>query len=196
MTKVNLLDAKYWETRYIEHRTSWDIGYPNKVLTDFVENNLPKTAKILVPGAGKAYEVDHLWNLGYKNVYALDFSKTAKSIFTDRVLDFPEEQFITEDFFKLNEKFDAIIEQTFFCALSPNLRKRYVDQTFKILNPRGILFGLMFNFDKPEGPPFGGSIEEYQSLFETKYSIKRMEACAESIPQRLGTELIVELIKK
>jgi len=44
----------------------------------------------------------------------------------------------------------------------------------ELLNPKGKLIGLLFQFPLTEvGPPFGGSKEEYNSLFENDFDIKK-----------------------
>ena len=55
----------------------------------------------------------------------------------------------------------------------------------------------MFNFPLTEnGPPFGGSIEEYQNLFNNDFTIDLMEESTNSIDKRKGRELFVKMIKK
>ena len=93
--------------------------------------------------------------------------------------------------------FDLILEQTFFCALDPNLRKSYVSKMEKMLNPNGKVSGLLFNFPLTEvGPPFGGSIEEYQKLFSGKFKIKTLEKAHNSIKPRADKELFFIFEKK
>ena len=62
--------------------------------------------------------------------------------------------------------FDVIIEQTFFCAIDPLLREKYVEKTHQILKEKGCIIGLLFSKEfENEGPPFGSSHEEYINLF-------------------------------
>jgi len=49
-------------------------------------------------------------------------------------------------------------------------------------------------FEK-EGPPFGGSKNEYEQLFNPLFNIM-MIPCTKSITPRVGTELFIELQKK
>ena len=196
MTTTNLDYSQYWENRYVEKKIGWDIGYANKVLTSYVESNHSKESKILVPGAGHAYEVASLFNSGYKHIEATDFSISAKENFIVRNPTFPEEQYLLNDFFKLKGSYDVILEQTFFCAINPELREAYVEQMHNLLNEGGVLYGLLFVMDKPDGPPYGGTTAEYIKLFSSKFEIKQMVECTESIEPRLGTEIIIELIKK
>ena len=196
MKETKHLSAEYWNNRYHEDKTGWDIGYANNIHVQYVLKNYPKDAKILVPGAGSAYEVEYLWKQGYINIYACDFAEEVKNRFLDRVKGFPSNQYIAGDFFLLNQKFDLVLEQTFFCALDPSLRIDYVKHMHFILKDGGKIFGVLFNMDKPDGPPYGGSTPEYQSLFTNSFEILRMEESKESIPQRMGNELIIEFLKK
>jgi hypothetical protein len=44
-----------------------------------------------------------------------------------------------------------------------------------LLNPKGKLVGLLFDFPlTTEGPPFGGSTSEYLNLFSDKFNIKTL----------------------
>ena len=43
---------------------------------------------------------------------------------------------------------------------------------------------------------FGGSKKEYKIIFKNLFNIKKMETCKNSIPQRLGRELFINLEKK
>ena len=40
-------------------------------------------------------------------------------------------------FFEHNKKYDLILEQTFFCALNPALRRAYVAKVYELLNVNG-----------------------------------------------------------
>jgi hypothetical protein len=59
-----------------------------------------------------------------------------------------------------------------------------------LLKPNGKLAGLLFQFPLTEvGPPFGGSKEEYLSLFQDDFQIKKLETAHNSIKPREGNEL-------
>jgi len=81
--------------------------------------------------------------------------------------------------------------------LKPELRSDYAKKMSELLSPKGMLAGVMFNHPlTKEGPPFGGSIEEYKSYFEKFFSVISLDPCENSIKPRLGNELWVELVKK
>ncbi|NBC58591.1 MAG: methyltransferase domain-containing protein [Bacteroidetes bacterium] len=190
------MNEKYWENRYLNNHTGWDMNQvspPLKVYIDHIEN---KNLKILIPGAGNAYEAEYLLNMGFKKVYVADIAKTPLNNLKHRVPSFPDEQLLHINFFDIQLKFDLIFEQTFFCALRPELRFEYVKKMHKILEPNGRLVGVFFDFPlTEEGPPFGGSKEEYLSYFKNYFKIKTLERCYNSHPKRQGKELFFNFKK-
>lgn len=198
MEKVKL-DKAYWDSRYQADNTGWDIGYVSPAIKNWFDIQENKDLSILIPGAGAGYEVSYAYQLGFKNVFYMDISSEAVSLFKSKNTSFPDNKILSTDFFDLNlsSYFDVIIEQTFFCAQSPTKRVEYVNKTHDLLRKKGQLIGLLFgiNFQK-DGPPFGGDIEEYQNLFEQKYKINKLQLCQTSIPERVGNEIWMELTKK
>ena len=189
MTLTNL-DSDYWEKRYQNNQTGWDIGEPSTPIKTYVDQLKDKNIKILIPGGGNSYEAEYLWHNGFKNIFVADIALSPLKNLKQRVGDFPDSQLLHSDFFKLDNKFDFIIEQTFFCALNPDLRMQYTEQMLKLLKSHGKLVGLLFDFElTSEGPPFGGSIEEYQNLFQNGFRIKTLEKSRNSIKPREGKEL-------
>jgi len=194
MTNFN---SEYWQNRYIENKTAWDIGYASPPIKTYINQLEDKTLKILIPGGGNSYEAEFLWKSGFNNIYVLDFAKQPLKGFKNRVSDFPDEQLLNYNFFSLKDKFDLIIEQTFFCALDPKLRTNYVEHMFKLLKPKGKLIGLLFTFPLTKsGPPFGGSIKDYRKLFQKKFNIEILETSINSIKERKGKELFFIFEKK
>ena len=192
-----MIDRNYWQQRYQLQQTGWDAGTittPVKAYLDQLDNKL---IKILIPGCGNAHEAAYLWEQGYKNVYLLDYAAAPLNNFHEQFPEFPKSQLINLDFFELNDKFDLILEQTFFCALDPQLRPSYVEKMQQLLKPNGKLIGVLFNSEfEQQGPPFGGTKSEYQELLEEYFDIVIMEECYNSILPRMGNELFVVLCPK
>ncbi|WP_299129343.1 methyltransferase domain-containing protein [uncultured Winogradskyella sp.] len=190
MKKKNKLNKSYWENRYKTSETRWNIGEPSTPIKTYIDQLNNKSLKILIPGAGNGYEAEYLWKNGFKNTFILDIASTPLNNFKKRVPEFPERQILHCDFFKVNIKFDLILEQTFFCALPPSLRPSYVDKTHSLLKEKGKLAGLLFNFKLTEnGPPFGGSKKAYLNYFDSNFNIKVLEPSINSIKSRQGKEL-------
>jgi SAM-dependent methyltransferase len=193
---MTTLDKDFWENRYREGATGWDIGYPSTPLKKYIDQLSDKNIKLLIPGCGNAYEADYLHRQGFKNVTILDIAEAPIELFKKKHPGFPEENIVLGDFFTHQAEYDLILEQTFFCALDPSLRKQYVEKMAGLLKPGGKLAGLLFNvtFEK-DGPPFGGSIDEYIALFDKKFIFNKLEPEQASIPPRAGTEVFIEFIR-
>lgn len=190
------LDKEYWESKWDSNQTGWDIGYVSPPISKYIDKLSNKNSKILIPGAGNSYEGEYLWKNGFKNVFLLDYSDLPFADFLKRCPDFPQDQLISGDFFEHDSRYDLIIEQTFFCALNPKLRAQYVNKMSQLLKDDGLIVGLLFKVDfGNDHPPFGGNQEEYHNLFSPNFSISIMEEAYNSIPQRQGAELFIELKK-
>ncbi len=191
------LDQDYWTSRYEQNQIGWDVGQATLPIKQFLDQVQNKEIKILIPGAGNAHEAAYAWQNGFKNIHVLDFSIIPIENFKKNYPDFPNDQIYCEDFFKHQELYDMIIEQTFFCALPPEKRSAYAKHTHALLKKDGLLAGVMFNRTfQHQGPPFGGSISEYKGYFEAFFDILTMEPCDNSIPPRMGSEIFVRMKKK
>ena len=190
-------NAKYWDEQYVNHKTAWDIGYASPPIVDYFNQIVDKELRILVPGAGNAWEVEYLWKHGFPNVYLLDYSQEAIKEFQERVPDFPHTHIIIEDFFQHQGTYDFIVEQTFFSSLLPSQRKDYATKIWDLLKLKGKLIGLLFNHHFSfDAPPFGGTIEEYEELFQFGFVFNKMEIAFNSIKPRKNRELFILLEKK
>ncbi|MCD6543257.1 MAG: SAM-dependent methyltransferase [Flavobacteriaceae bacterium] len=195
--KVSEYNKNYWENNYKTNQIGWDIGYASPPITNYIDQLANKDLSILIPGAGNAYEAEYLFNKGYKNVNVLDIAKQPLANLEKRIPAFPKENLIQDDFFKHDQTYDLIIEQTFYCAISPKLRSKYANKIYELLNKRGKLAGLLFDFPlTKKGPPFGGSLEEYKNTFSKQFHIKVIETSHNSIKPRLRRELFIIFEKK
>ena len=71
---------KHWENIYQNKsidELSWFQPTPTTSLNFVKQFNLPKTAKIIDIGGGDSFFVDHLLDLGYRNITVLDISEKA-----------------------------------------------------------------------------------------------------------------------
>jgi len=194
MTELN---KDYWDEKYAENKTGWNIGYISTPIKNYIDQLSDTSLKILIPGAGNSYEAEYLWNKGFRNLFILDISKQPLFNFKKRVTDFPDTHLIHKDFFEAEGTFDLIIEQTFFCALDPKLRRNYAIKMSDLLSNKGKLVGLLFDFELTvEGPPFGGDKEEYITYFKDLFKIKILERSYNSIKPRMNRELFFIFEKK
>lgn len=191
------LNAQFWSARYKENDTGWDIGSISTPLKEYFDALTDKNISILVPGAGNCYEGEYLLENGFTAVSILDYAPEAVENFRRRVKLHGKATLYTEDFFAHDRRYDLIIEQTFFCALDPSLRKAYTKKMKELLKPGGKLVGLLFtSVPNEEGPPFAGTLEEYRALFWPHFTIEKMEPCMNSIKPRAGRELFFSLLQK
>jgi len=188
----NKLDKNYWNERYQKGETSWDIGYPAPALKEYIDQLDNKNIAILIPGCGNAHEAEYLLKQGFNNVTLIDISSLAAETTKERLSSYGNKlKVIRGDFFELQQKFDLILEQTFFCALDPSLRKNYAEKMYELLKQNGKLVGLLFDRSFEDGPPFGGDTAEYMDLFAPLFDILVMERAYNSIERRAGTEVFI-----
>ncbi len=192
-----MLDRNYWDKTYDNKKPGWDVGYAATPLKEYFDQLSDKSLRILVPGAGNAYEVEYLFNSGFKNVHLLDFAPTPVNNFLTRNFDFPKDQVLIEDFFEHTGTYDLIIEHTFLTSFPKNVRGKYSKKMNELLANNGKFVGLIFNHEfGTDAPPFGGTPEEYKSLFIPYFNFKIFEVCYNSIKPRKNRELFFILIKK
>ncbi|HAV29323.1 MAG: methyltransferase domain-containing protein [Saprospiraceae bacterium] len=187
-------DEQYWTERYDAGKDGWDLGCISPPIKEYIDQLINKDIKILIPGAGNSHEAEYIHNQGFTNLYVCDISNVPLDNLKERVTTFPIDNLIHGNFFEIQDKFDLVLEQTFFCALNPSLRQDYIEQMSKIIKPNGNLIGLLFSieFDR-EGPPFGGVINNYKAMFSKKFDIRVITPCTNSIESRMGSELFINM---
>jgi len=195
----NVSDPHFWEQRYAEGQTGWDMGIVSPPLQALFEDIDVRATRILIPGCGNSYEAIWLAEHGFTDVTVVDFARQP----VERLQKVLQEKDLTgckvihDDFFAHKGTYDFIAEQTFFCAIDPKRRVEYVEKMHSLLATGGMLAGVLFRtpFEK-EGPPFGGTAEEYETLFSKKFVIKTLQPCKISHPPRAGNELFFQCIRR
>lgn len=189
-------DEAYWSGKYRQQLMGWDTGgitTPLKEYFDQVEN---KDLRILVPGCGNGHEVKYLHDKAFTDVTVVDITAEPFAGLRSYCTNWGEDSFIVDDFFDIEGQYDLIVEQTFFCALEPEMRHDYSIKMHDLLAPSGKLVGVLFKvFFAGDNPPFGGSKNEYVEYFKDKFSFKVFDECNNSIKPRIGAELFINLIK-
>lgn len=188
---TNISERDYWTNRYQNQQTGWNIGSVSTPIKEYVDQLEDKSVKILIPGAGNAYEAEYLFQQGFNQVHVLDIAQPPLNNLLERVPDFPEKQLIQEDFFSHQGQYDLILEQTFFCSFLPTKENRmaYAKKIHELLKPKGKLVGLWFEIPMRDKRPFGGTKEEYLTYFEPYFQVQTFEQCYNSIKPREGNEL-------
>lgn len=191
------LNGDYWSNRYDSGTAVWDLGEVSPPIKNYIDQLLNKNIRILIPGCGNTHEADYLLKTGFTDVTVIDIAPALVAQLKEKYKDNTNIKIILGDFFKHEGKYDLILEQTFFCAIDPSLRKDYVAKMPELLAPNGKLVGVLFNrrFEE-QGPPFGGTQNEYEPMFAKDFIFKTFEACYNSFPKRKGSELFINLVKK
>ncbi len=191
-------EEDFWTEKYQQENLGWDIGYASTPLKTYFDQLRKRDLKILIPGCGNAYEAKYLLETGFTDIHILDISQfLVDQLKAQFYPEYKEKLAIyCEDFFEHSGQYDLIVEQTFFCSLKPTFRKDYARKMYELLKNKGRLVGVLFTFPLTnEGPPFGGSIEEYQNYFQPYFNILTFEPCKNSIAPRLGSECFMILEK-
>jgi len=158
-------DPQYWEQRYQENTAKCDIGMAAPSFTSLLASTQALIAgKTAVIGCGQGHDAILFAKHGFDTI-GFDFAPSAIAL--GQKLSQTMEisiQFLQRDIFELPKEFpasfDYVIEHTCFCAIRPEQRPDYVKMVRSILKPTGELIALFWAHNRPDGPPFGTTIEE------------------------------------
>lgn len=191
------LSAAAWNQRYLDGNTPWDLSTPTPEFVRLVEEKrLPHKGRALVPGGGRGYDAVLLARYGLE-VDLVDFAWAALT----EALNHAREEGVTvhafcQDFFQLptlpyhRGQYDLLLEYTFFCAIDPALRVKYIETAAALLKPGALFVGLFFPLAHPNpGPPFTVSRSEVEPLFAKKFEIT-IEEPKRSVKPRAGNEFL------
>ena len=168
---------EFWNQRYIDNNTKWDLGAPTPILSHYLQTNHTE-GKACVLGCGNGHDAIELskWNL---DVYAVDFSIHAINNLKEKLNGDESINLLHRDIFSLSKDyvntFDIMFEYTCYCAIDPNRRENYFDMVHKVLKKGGKLLGIFIPLDKDmyneEGPPFGVSVNEILALIKERFNV-------------------------
>jgi methyl halide transferase len=191
------LDENFWNDQYNANTTGWDLGEVSPPLKAYIDQLTNKNLRILIPGCGNTYEAGYLLQQGFTDITVIDIAPALVAQLKEKFASNPNIKIILGNFFEHAGVYDLVLEQTFFCAIDPLLRKDYVVKIYELLAPNGKLVGVLFDREfEQKGPPFGGRQSEYRLLFEKDFSVLTIETCYNSFTKRRGTELFINLQKK
>jgi cyclopropane fatty-acyl-phospholipid synthase-like methyltransferase len=199
--KKNGYLQKDWQRHYDEGDLGWDLGQVAPPFIKLFESKTILPGKTLIPGCGRGHEVIYLAENGFE-VTAVDYSPGAvnhlKSTVQERNL---KCEVLNMDFFGIdsahNGVYDLLIEQTFFCAISPEQRSSYVSTVARALKKGGMLAGLFYHTGEEEGgPPFNTTREDIKKYFSDSFEIRQLSKAEDSAEQRKNKEWLAILIKK
>lgn len=185
-------DRTFWEARYREGRTGWDLGEAAPAWEALLAREPIATGRALVLGAGRGH--DALWfaSRGF-DVVAVDFAPSAVEATRAAAgaAGLPLEA-READLFTLRPEevgtFDLVVEHTCFCAIDPARRAAYAEVVARLVRPGGHFVGVFFWRLPPGGPPFVTDAPELERLFASDFDVLRLEPNPVSVPGRAGDE--------
>ena len=191
----------FWDQRYVDNNIQWDLGTVTPIVSHYLKKN-DRIGDVCIFGAGNGYDAIEFSNYGNK-VYAVDFSNEAiKNLEKRAVQNKQKIELINKDIFDLTDMysgyFNMIFEYTCFCAINPDNREKYFDVAYEILKENGLLFGIFLPFDKEkyrDGPPFGVTMKEIETLSSNKFEIMENYYSDLSVESRKNREKVIILKK-
>jgi methyl halide transferase len=182
--------AAYWNGRYVEGRTGWDLGGPPAALIRVIRalSTPPARLRVLVPGAGRGHDA-LAWAEAGHEVTAADFAPLAVAAMREAAAARGLPLAVREaDIFALPDDFagafDVVWEQTCFCAIPPDRRPDYARAMAACLAPGGQLVGLFWAHGREGGPPFDVQRDHVRAALGGRFTIVAMDDVPDSPPGR------------
>ena len=204
MDSEDVIKAGYscedWERHYRTNDLGWDLGEVAPPFVRLWEEKKISPCKAIIPGCGLGHEAIFLAERGFQ-ITAVDYTFGAVS-HLKKVLNKKNisGEVLRQDFFKLdakyNDSFDLMLENTFFCAINPTMRQKYVLTAGRILKSGALLVGLFYETDKKGGPPFNTRRSHLEEYFSARFAIEVLSKTPHSAAQRQGKEWLAIFKKK
>ncbi len=147
---------EHWEKVFAtkqETEVSWYQQKPQTSINFFIENSVPKSAKIIDIGGGDSYLIDNLLEMGYTNLFLLDISANAVERIKNRLGTKAENvTFIVSDILNFQPKitFDVWHDRASFHFLTTeNEITTYKNLVSNSINKNGFLFMGTFSENGP-----------------------------------------------
>lgn len=205
----------YWQARFENADTPWQLEDVSPVVTEaldlLVAQGVPLTGlTALSPGCGTGLDALECARRGL-DVVAVDWSHTAVVDLRSRYNALKEAlggtvQVLEGDLFAVQPiAVDLVVEHTFFCAIDPSSRVRYVQKLLEWVKPGGYVVGNFFIVEESEalrlpnlsltqegmGPPFAATASEILSLFSENFECIALRPPKTPTPgRRVGLEWI------
>jgi SAM-dependent methyltransferase len=188
-------DPQYWEQRYQENTAKWDIGMAAPPLASLLASSeAPIAGKTAVIGCGQGHDAILFAKHGFDTI-GFDFAPSAIALGQklSKTMEISM-QFLQRDIFELPQEFpnsfDYAIEHTCFCAIRPEQRPDFVNMVRSILKPTGEFIALFWAHNRPDGPPFGVTLEEIKDLFSASFDTSNISPVNNSIASRNREEYL------
>ncbi len=167
-------DRDFWQQRFERGQTPWDRGEPGPQIPRWgADGLLAAGQRVLVPGCGSGHDVAAIAALGC-DVTGLDYAPAAIALARRRLADAGvEAALVTADALQWQppQPFDAVYDQTCWCALHPDRWAAYAQQLHRWLRPGGrlLLLAMQCRRDSTadgriEGPPYHLDVHSVRAL--------------------------------
>jgi methyl halide transferase len=191
------LTSNAWDNKYRSGADRWDLGCAAPIFINFLNSEAkapaPKPGRVAVLGCGAGHDAMLFAEKGFE-VVGFDFAVSAIDRATDmaKSRELKNIQFLQRNIFELSpefdNRFDYVVEHTCFCAIDPTLRSDYVKVVKHLLRPTGMLIGIFYTHNRPDGPPFGVKPKEVLAYFKTDFDRVSFEQAKDSIDRRQNEE--------
>ena len=177
-----MLNMDFWQGRYNSQNTPWDLGKASPHLSALLQQapDWLRPGKTAVVGCGRGHDAALFAQAGFPTVgfdYAPGAIAEAKALY-GAMADFQQ-----ANLFELADpaspwagQFDYWIEHTCFCAILPEERPAYVRSALNLLKPNGLLIGVFWEHDDPDGPPFSTPEADWHAAFDAHFEVVSVEA--------------------
>lgn len=182
----------YWHQKWEFNDIGFNQSKPNPLMTKYFEVlDLKQDSRIFVPLCGKSIDMLWLVEQGYY-VIGVELSAIACAAFFEehqipvtiiRSKYFTHYQsdkitLLAGDFFNLDSiilgDIDAVFDRAALVALSPPLRRRYVNFLMHLCQPQTSIFLISFSYEQDaiQGPPFSVDKNEVTAIYSADFNIK------------------------
>ena len=200
MDETNKLRRGFWNGKYADRHTPWDLGRESEPVRRLAASHFPSAGRVLIPGCGRGYEAVYLAERGYR-VTAVDFADEAVRFLRELagekgvILEILQEDLFSLDAAR-NGTFDVLLEQTCFCAIDPSLYRDYEQMAHRLLAPGGRLLGVFMEVKDIEGPPYDCPLDMVRGQFpEDRWRFDWSEPLPRN-PERPGPEYLAAFTKR
>jgi methyl halide transferase len=197
---------QFWQERFETRQTGWDRGSASPQLLSWLDSGALQPCRIVVPGCGGGWELAELARRGFE-VVGIDYTAAA----VERARAYCAQQGVAVDVVQqdvLNYQparpFDAIYEQTCWCALHPEHWRAYAAQLQAWLSPGASLWALFLQMLRPaaseegqiQGPPYHCDINAIRALLPESAWLWPRPPYAKVPHPSLAHELALRLVRR
>ena len=192
-------DPTDWEGRWRAGNTPWDLGGPAPILAEVLQRLGDRALRVVVPGAGRAHDAVAFAAAGHA-VTAVDISPTAlaeagrQAQALGQALELRQADWLEPKNFAAGA-FDAVWEQTCYCAIPPARRGDYARTVAHVLPAGGRYIGLFWQHGREGGPPFHVAPDEVQADISPWFDIDSLEPLRDEVTPR-GNEFLIWATRK